>query len=218
MAVNFDTAYFLAWVVAFTFGIALHEFSQAFVAYRLGDMTPRVQGRVTLNPTVHHEPFGLLMAFLLSVTTLSGVAWGKPVPLNSYAVKGGRAGNLIVLLAGPLSNLLLAFLINLAAAPYIASHSGNDFLARFLFDLVVVNILLFAFNLFIPLAPLDGLGIWRNLLPQQWNKIFLPLETYGPYILLVLIFIVPFFLQIQLFSYIINPVRDAVLRLFGYSI
>jgi len=219
MVVHFDTAYFLAWVVAFTFGMALHYYAQAFVAYRLGDMTPRVQGRVKLNPSVHHEPFGLLMAFLLSVSpTFSGVAWGKPVPRNTFAVKGGRLTNLLIVLAGPLSNLLVALVLSLIFKSYINQSIRTDFLAQFVFYLILVNIFLFAFNLYIPLAPLDGLSVWRNVLPSQWSVTLQPLETYGPYILLVLIFVIPFFLRIPLLSYIINPLVVAVLNLFGLPV
>ena len=221
--------------------MVIHYYSQAFLAYRLGDITPRKDGRLTFRLGAHHEPFGLLLAFLLSVLpTFSGVAWGKPVKTNPYAIRGGRFGNLMVGLIGPFSNLAVAFLINLAANQYINSNfrrvfegslrsnatdlsiinDPNFFIARFLYYLILVNVLLFAFNLYIPLAPLGGLRNWLNILPRRWEPTLQPLETYGPYILLVIIFVLPFFfnaLHFNLLGIIINPLVNAVMGLFGLT-
>lgn len=216
----FDTAYFLAWLVMFPIGITVHYATQAFVAYRLGDATPRRDGRISLNPANHFDAFGLLLAFLLAVSPgFPGVAWGKPVKFNSYALRGGRLSNLIVYLAGPLANLLLAVVIALLAGPYInQSLSANpaNLIPRFLLFIIVVNIFLFAYNLYIPLAPLDGLGVWRSILPAEWLPSLQFLKTYGPYILIVLIFLVPGFFHLDLLGFVINPLVNAVLNLLGF--
>lgn len=214
----FDTAYFLAWLVMFPIGITLHYATQAFVANRLGDSTPRRDNRITLNPANHFDAFGLLLAFLLAVSPgFPGVAWGKPVKFNSYALRGGRVASLIVYLSGSIVNLLTAVVIGVLAGPYITTHFVTDsFITHFLLYLIVVNIFLFAYNLFIPLAPLDGLGVWRSILPVEWLPKLQFLETYGPYILIVLIFLVPGFFRIDLLGFVINPLVNAVLNLLGF--
>lgn len=215
---SFDTAYFLAWLVMFPIGITLHYATQAFVANRLGDNTPRRDGRMSLNPANHLDAFGLLLAFLLAVSPgFPGVAWGKPVKFNSYALRGGRLANLLVYLSGSLANLLTAIVITLLAGPYIAQYlRTGQFLPDLLYSLVVVNIFLFAYNLYIPLAPLDGLGVWRSILPVEWLPKLEVLETYGPYILIVLIFLVPAFLgHLDLLGFVIKPLVNAILNLLG---
>jgi Zn-dependent protease len=249
----FDTAYFLAWVVAFFTGIVIHNYSQAFLAYRLGDNSGRKAGFMRLNLQNHHDPFGLLLAVLLSVQLgFSGVAWGKPVPINRFAVKGGRLGNFLVVIVGPLANLLVAFLLALAFGGFIKQNfqavgftrpdsvvkdlthlsygsllpqttlSGVTdpafFLARFLFYLILVNIYLFAFNLYIPFGPLDGYRNLINILPSQWEVRLQFMETFGPYFLIALIFVVPFVIRISLIGLVVNPVVAPILNLFGLPV
>jgi Zn-dependent protease len=218
MKMHFDTAYFFAWVLTFIFGTALQKYCQTFVAQRLGDSTPRNKGRLTLNPTAHHEPLGLLFAFLLSLGSLGypAIAWGKPIQIDLYRIRGGRLGRSIVALVGPLTYLLLAFLIWMASKFYIENVvSPGDFLARLLFGIVVVNLILCAFNL-IPIPPLDGYDIIRGLLPRDWEPRLLWLEQYGILVLVVLVLILPFFLRINiLFQFFVIPVASALGGLLG---
>src|SRR5689334_11753091 len=114
---GFNTAYFVAWVIVFIFGVSLEKFLQAFVAGRLGDSSPRSKGRLRLNPSVHHEPLGLIFAFFLSLGPSLGlivITWGKPVEVDVYRLRGGRLGRSIVALVGPLTYFGAAFLIWLA--------------------------------------------------------------------------------------------------------
>jgi Zn-dependent protease len=211
---QFDTAYFFAWVLSFIFGTTFQKYCQAFVAQRLGDSTPRSKGRLTLNPTAHHEPMGLLFAFLLSLG-YPAITWGKPLQIDAYRIRGGRLGRSIVAAVGPLSYFLLAFLIWMASKFYIESASLGDLLARVLFGIIVVNLVLCAFNL-IPIPPLDGYDLIRGLLPKDWEPRLLWLEQYGILVLVVLVLILPFFLRINiLFQFFVIPVASALGGLLG---
>jgi hypothetical protein len=153
----FDTAYFLAWVVAFLLGIVIHNYSQAFLAYRLGDNSGRKAGFMRLNLQNHHEPFGLVLALLLSVQLgFSGVAWGKTVPINRFAVKGGRLGNFLVVIIGPLANLLVAFLMALAFGGFIKQNFQTVHFIRS--DSVVKDLTHLSYGFLPPQATLSGVS------------------------------------------------------------
>ena len=171
-------------VIAFT----VHEFAHAWSADQLGDDTPRLNGRLTLNPLAHLDPLGSLML------VVSGFGWAKPVPINPYALRRRTpAGTMLVSIAGPFSNLLMAIL---AALPFRAGWldllatggrilpSASDFLVQFIF----INLILFFFNL-IPLAPLDGEKVAEYLLPPRGQDILYRFRPYGPFILIGLLFL-----------------------------
>jgi Zn-dependent protease len=176
-------------------GFPVHEFAHALAAYRLGDSTARLMGRLTLNPIVHFDPLG---GILLAVTMISGsgfaFGWAKPTPVNPNNLQGGRSGEAIVAAAGPISNLVLAIA---GALPlrYILANPGLaqqiPFVAiQALFLFVFINLVLMVFNLF-PIPPLDGSKVLFAFLPPQvawrWRPV---LEQYG-FILLLLVFFVP---------------------------
>lgn len=209
-----DSAFFFAWVIAFIFGTAWQKFCQAFVATMLGDPTPRKEGRLTLNPFVHHSALGLIFAFLIGLGTRL-VAWGKPLNINTYALRGRKLGYFLVSITVPLSSFLLAVVIWLASSSYISSANATAFLPRFLFWLVVVNLFLTAFNL-IPIPPLGGWDILRSLLPDDWNQRIQPFEEYGLLTLLIIIFLLPFLTLGRfnpLFDFVLNPIVSALLQL-----
>ncbi|PID34757.1 MAG: site-2 protease family protein [candidate division SR1 bacterium] len=139
--------------------IAIHEFAHAWVSYKLGDPTPKLQKRVTLNPLAHIDPLGLVMVFLI------GFGRGKPVEINPGYYKNQRIGEFKVAMAGPLSNLLLAtigIIILLFISKFsgmgintIFSHAYTIPLAQFLGQFAYLNIILMVFNL-LPIPPLDG--------------------------------------------------------------
>jgi Zn-dependent protease len=217
---TFSTAVFLAWVVAFIFGIAIREYLKALVADRLGDKRPRSQGRLTLNPTAHHHGLGLVLAFMASVG-YPVITWGKPVEVNTNALRGGRGSITLLSAVGILANLLLGWLIWLAASPYIRNAKSTDLLANFLSNLVLVNFLLFAFDL-LPIPPLDGYYFIKGLLPAQWDVKLQSYETYGTLILVIVVLFIPFLFGIfssrggnPIFDFIINPIVRAVCGLFG---
>lgn len=152
-------------------GFPIHEFSHAFAAYRLGDSTARWQGRLTLDPRVHFDTFGGLMLLITAVISSGQFFFGyaKPTPVNPMNLAGGRRGESLVALAGPLSNLVMAALV---AIPLRIVYGSNELvisaietwplavLLNVAFYFVMINLILFIFNL-IPVPPLDG---WRALL------------------------------------------------------
>lgn len=182
-----------------------HEFAHAWTANYFGDTTPKANGRLTLNPLAHLDVFGSLI-FLLSF-----FGWAKPVPVNPYTLKNHSSkAYLLVSLAGPLSNLVLAILaaipIRLGLIPNFSSFGG-----KILINFIFFNLILGIFNL-IPLSPLDGGKILGQILPQRMALVFEQIDKYGPIILLVLLFVLPT-LGIDLLGKIINPILSGLFRL-----
>jgi len=180
---------FLMLVTALVISIGIHEFMHAFTAYKLGDSTPKLQGRVTLNPLAHIDPLGLLSVILI------GFGWGKPVEYDIYNLRNPKKDVLLISFAGPLSNLVLAFVCFIISNIFWSSP--------FLETLYNLNLVLFVFNL-IPVFPLDGFNVVRGLLPYdlayQWGE----LEKYGIFILIfMIIFRVPSLLIDQIVPQII---------------
>jgi Zn-dependent protease len=171
----------------------VHEFSHAFAAYRLGDGTAKMFGRLTLNPIAHFDPVGGVLLILSGLIALQAHAtlifgWAKPTPVSPANLRYRRYGEAIVAGAGPLSNLLLAAL---AALPlrYIL-HSSLDvppILVYVLADFVSINLVLMVFN-FIPIPPLDGSKVLYALLdPSTVWRLRPTLEQYGFFVLIILI-------------------------------
>lgn len=165
-------------VVALLLAITIHEFSHAFLAHRLGDQTAHRLGRLTLNPLKHLDPAGTVLLLLV------GFGWGRPVPVNPYALRGNpKTGMAVVALAGPLSNFLMAAAL---AIPLRSAHDLPTFLVDVLFRVFFFNLLLGVFNL-VPIAPLDGFKVALGLLPGNLAYSFARLEPYGPGILMAII-------------------------------
>lgn len=179
-------------------GFPVHEFAHAMAAFRLGDGTARMFGRVTLDPRAHFDPLG---GTLLAVTFISssvtgfpfGFGWAKPTPVNPMNLAGGRRGEAIVAAAGPLSNLVLAAV---AAIPLrYMQATGLDvqvpLLALALTYFIFINIALMVFN-FLPIPPLDGSKVLFAFLDRRTEYQVRPfLEQYGFFILLALLFLPP---------------------------
>ena len=177
-------------------GFPVHEFSHALAAYRLGDGTAKLFGRLTLNPIAHFDPLG---GILLAVTFIGsggafGFGWAKPTPVNPANLQGGHRGEALVAAAGPLSNLVLAALAALPlryilSSPTIAA-AVPELVIRTLITFVFINLVLMVFNLF-PIPPLDGSKVLFALMPPRtawkWRPI---LEQYG-FILLLIVFFFP---------------------------
>jgi Zn-dependent protease len=152
-------------------GFPVHEFMHAWTAHRLGDDTARWQGRLTLDPRVHFDPVGGVMLAISAVISGGSFFFGyaKPTPVNPMNLRGGRRGEALVAVAGPLSNLVMAAAVAIPirvvlASPELSLDVGTERLASLLLEiglsLLVINVWLFLFNL-IPIPPLDG---WRGLL------------------------------------------------------
>jgi len=160
--------------------ITVHEFAHAFVADRLGDPTPRLAGRLTLNPISHIDPIGFLMLILVRF------GWAKPVPINPYNFRNPRQGSLLVSLAGPLSNFMLAWVIAVLYRFLPIGYGGMVF-AYIIEYTIWINLALAVFNL-IPVPPLDGSHILEYFLPAHQYEITLRMQQYGMFILLAIIF------------------------------
>lgn len=173
------------WLPAILIGLTFHEYAHGRVAYHLGDDTAYLQGRLTLNPLPHIDWVGFLMLLFFHF------GWAKPVMVNPLNFKntGIKTGMMLVSLAGPVMNLLLAFcgMIILKICgfhPYMDYSSAG--IGIILYTLVYINLILAVFNL-IPVPPLDGSKILAGLLPDSGAQVIYSLEAYGPIILLILI-------------------------------
>jgi len=165
--------------------VVVHEVSHGFAAYALGDKTAKYQGRLTLNPLYHLDVFGsILLPLFLAITNAGFImGWAKPVPYNPYNFKNQKWGEALVAAAGPLSNILIAFVFGLVIRFGIGTLPSS-FIELSLI-LVIINIVLACFNL-IPIPPLDGSKILFSFLPYRMGSLRASLEQYG--IVLVLMF------------------------------
>ena len=180
----------LVWAIPLLTAITLHEAAHGYTAYRLGDATAYLQGRVSLNPIRHIDLLGTIIIPLVLLATGSSFIFGyaKPVPVNFSQLRQVRRDTILVALAGPFSNLVMAFIWSLLKLTLLLSMPGNIFLLKMVNAGIVVNLVLFAFNLF-PLPPMDGGRIMLSLLPPQMAYQFAKVERYGFFILMGLIYL-----------------------------
>lgn len=183
--------------------ISVHEFSHAFVADKLGDPTPKLQGRLTLDPKTHLDPLGTLLLFFV------GFGWGKPVQFDPFNLRNPKKDTATIAFAGPFSNLILAVLASLflrivSALPILILSS---FMYEVLSAFIYFNVLLAVFNL-LPIHPLDGFNVVAGLIPKKYYPDWLSLSSYGIFFLFLLI--LPFGGKSALHS-IISPIINFVL-------
>jgi Zn-dependent protease len=194
---------FVAWLVALAVAITIHEFAHALAADRLGDPTPRVQGRLTLNPLAHLDPLGTLMLLI------ARFGWGKPVQFDPFNLRHPRRDSAIISLAGPVSNILLATLLSVILRMALTTDAAM--LAYVLIQpVIILNVFLAVFNL-VPIHPLDGFKIVEGILPPEYAKQWHELEPYGMIFLLFMVF--PVFGGTAPVSRIISPVISFLLSL-----
>ena len=183
---NFDIRDILFSIPGILLGLSLHEFAHAYAAVKLGDDTPKYQGRLTTNPMAHIDPIGLI--FLLII----GFGWAKPVEVNELNFKNRRRDDIIVSLAGPLMNLFLAcaFLLLMKALYFVPETILPENLYITIMDVfdytVWINVVLFVFNL-LPVPPLDGSHIFFGLLGLKEKHFFEDLFSKGRIVLSLLI-------------------------------
>ncbi len=194
---------FFSWVAALVVAITVHEFAHALAADRLGDPTPRVQGRLTLNPLAHLDPLGTLMLLI------ARFGWGKPVVFDPYNLRHPRRDAAIISLAGPVSNILLAALLSIILRLLLSTPVAM-LVYVIIQPIIVLSVVLAIFNL-VPIHPLDGFKIVGGILPPEYAKQWYELEPYGMIFLLFLIF--PFFGGIAPISRFISPVISFLLSL-----
>ena len=165
--------------------MVIHEFSHARIAYALGDYTPKMQGRLTLNPAAHVDPIGLLMLFLVHF------GWAKPVQINPMNFSNPRRDDILVSLAGPASNLITAFVFTILLVIMVKLDLPINF--------AIFNML--------PIPPLDGSHILRNLLPYELARQYEMLERYS-FIFLIIILATP------ILSYVFVPMQRFIFGIF----
>jgi Zn-dependent protease len=206
---------YLPRVIVLLVCLPIHEMSHAFVANAYGDDTPRLNGRLTLNPFAHLDVLG---SFLI---LFQGFGWAKPVPINPSVLRQRSPSAVMwVSAAGPLSNLVLAFLaffpLRFVYGLFKADLTNNVvlyILVAVLFGFLEINLLLAIFNL-IPLAPLDGEKVLEFFLPAQVIPFFDRVRPYAPIVLIAVFFILPYF-GVHLFSFIMAPIDKLLLILIG---
>jgi len=195
-----DPLSFIIYLVSIVIAITIHEFSHAWVADKLGDPTPRLAGRLTLNPLAHLDPIGTLALLI------ARFGWGKPVPIDPYNLASPKKDEALISLAGPASNLILAVILSL-----ILRFSPIPLPVYLFFIIIVLNISLALFNL-LPIPPLDGSKILTGILPKDLAWQFE--ENLSRYSTILLIFIVfPLFGQRSIAAIIILPIIEIMLKI-----
>ena len=191
-------------ILAFVPALVFHEFMHGFAAYLLGDKTAASQGRLSLNPLKHLDPFGtVILPGLLILMGGPIFGYAKPVPYNPRNFKDPRKGDLIVGLAGPMGNFLLAAIaaIIYAVMGLFYTPSGIDFAliiyALYLPLLITTNLYLMFFNL-LPIPPLDGSSIFALILPRKYLPKYYQIQRYALPIFLIVLFLVPYVLHIDI--------------------
>ena len=181
--------------------MVIHEWAHARVAYGLGDFTPKMMGRLTLNPAAHIDVLGLIMLFI------AHFGWAKPVQINPYNFSNPRRDDILVSLAGPGANFAIAFLtlifMNIIIKLGLPITEGVEMVFSMI---ILININFGIFNL-LPIPPLDGSHVLRQLLPYELAQKYDELQQYS-FIFLIIILMTP------IVSWVLVPVRMIILELF----
>lgn len=166
----------VGYIIILVIVITVHEFCHAWAGHMLGDVTAKVNGRLTLNPLAHIDPFMTLLLPVALILLGSPVVFGaaKPVPFNPYAVRYGKWGAALVAFAGPASNFLMAAFIGI----YLRIFPIHGIPGQFLLQFVLINIAFFIFNM-IPFPPLDGSRILYAIVPPSVMDVMDKIERYG---------------------------------------
>ncbi len=196
-------------VVVLLFSIIVHEVAHGFVAYKRGDSTAKLLGRLTLNPIYHIDIFGsIILPAILILTGAPVFGWAKPVPVNMYNLKNPKRDMIFVSLAGVTANFLLAVIAGIIM--FLIRSAGAE--GSFLFSVymvmqyvIVINIVLMIFNL-IPIPPLDGSRVVLFLLPRDLAQKYAKIERYGFWIILIL-------LMTNILWKIIAPIANFLIKL-----
>lgn len=200
-------------IAAFLLAIVIHEAAHAWMAYRLGDPTAKIMGRLTLNPIAHIDPVGTILLPLLLIFLRFPIVfgWAKPVRFDPYNLANPRRDSALISLAGPFSNLALATLLSLVLRLTLIPFSPISFLSGILMPFIILNVTLAIFNL-IPIHPLDGGKVLVGLLPpKEAREADIFLNRFGILLLFFLIF--PTLGGTSILNIIIFPIISLVLNL-----
>ncbi len=202
MLINVVLAFII--IACFLLAVVIHECAHALAASLLGDTTPRTQGRQSLSLRMQLDPLGTLLCVIMAFQPITagpiGLGWGKPVKTDPWKLRGGpNGGTLVVSLAGIVTSLVLgllvAFLIRFLPLGALTANGVIARVLQFVTVFAAANIILGLFNL-LPLYPLDGYQILYTLLPSRQALKFARSAQYGPLIIIVLLFVLPFLGQL----------------------
>jgi Zn-dependent protease len=192
-------------------GLTFHEFAHAKAANMLGDPTPKLQGRVTLNPLAHIDIVGFIALMIV------GFGWGKPVQINGNYFKKFKRDEIIVSISGVLMNLVLAIafagilkVMDVTASEFFTTSSSGNYLSQMVYGVIWINIILMVFNL-MPIPPLDGFNVIAELAHLREKGIYAQVYDKGPIILIILIV---FNITDKIIGPVANFFMDLVLNIF----
>jgi Zn-dependent protease len=220
-----DLPYTIAvWLIPLVIAIVFHEVAHGYVARIFGDHTAERMGRLTLNPIKHVDPIGtVVLPMILAIAHAPIFGWAKPVPVVASQMRNPRRDMVLVALAGPATNFVLATLTALALAAYVGviggqpqqiPHSVQSFLFASLVSFLIINVSLGVFNL-IPLPPFDGGHVVQGLLPRAAAVQYAKLARFGMPLLLILLFVLPMISpQADIVRRVIGPIAEAVIGVY----
>ena len=216
VVMDYQVVYIVCSILAFIPAIVCHEFMHGFAAYKLGDNTAKQSGRLTLNPLKHIDPFGtIILPLLLAFMHAPVFGYAKPVPYNPNNFKDKRVGDVVVGLAGPAANLVLALigsaLMFALHAQALTTHQEFFFYFYwwFLPIFIMVNLYLMFFNL-LPIPPLDGSSIIAFFLPVKYLPTYYKVQQYAFPIFLIVLFVLPYLLHFNIISEYLNVTAGAL--------
>lgn len=201
---DFSLTGLIAGLPGLVIALVIHEYAHAKAADVMGDFTPRMTGRLTLNPMAHIDPIGLIMLLVVRF------GWAKPVMINARNFRNWRQGELLVAVAGPVANLIVAFISLLAMAVLFKLGMFSEGV-RLVFSMMVLFNINFAIFNMLPLPPLDGSKVLMVLLPGRLAYKLMSLERYS-FIILIFLMMTPFLTMILI------PLQRLVLSVFNLII
>lgn len=210
---NITPDLFLARLIVVLIGIPIHEWAHGFAAHLMGDTTPEMEGRLTLNPLAHLDPMGTILILL------TGFGWGRPARVNPYQMRkvpNPRTAMALSALAGPLSNLIQAIFFVIILRSGVLNFlpaQAAEWLGRVISFAIVVNVGLIAFNM-LPIPPLDGSRVLAGVAPPKVADFIERLEPISMYILLGVLFILPR-IGIDLVGWMMTPIILALRLVLG---